>query len=92
MWKVGDKIKFIKEGVHDSTISHGLIIGKIYKIVLIDHVSNNSYYSNGNGYKFCIQKGNTQWWIEPKSFRLIRDNLSEVECLDAFRENFKDGV
>ena len=92
MWKIKDRIKFIKNGIHDTTVSHGFTIGRIYSIIFIEKVRQGTY-ADKYGYKYCVIKDSgDQWWIEPNSFKLVRDNLSEVDYLDAFKQNFEDGI
>lgn len=96
MWKVGDEIIFIQNGINDSHEVNGFILGKKYKIIAIEKTDDNDNYRDDNGYKYCIQKlftyGITVWWIEPNSFKLYKKELnSEVDYLNAFQDNFKYG-
>lgn len=94
MWKVGDKIQFIKEGNFDSKKACGFSLGKIYKIIEV--CRNNSFYlpishldESRSGYRVITDNG-LHWWIEPDCFKLFKKELkTEVDYLDAFQENFK---
>lgn len=104
MWKVGDRIRFIKEGDADSTKENGFVIGDTYEIIKRTeiefddngHLQNEDeqYYDDGNGYKFAIkiQDYNT-WWVEPYSFEKItkKKAKNEMDVLDNIQYNFKHG-
>lgn len=98
MWKVGDKIKFVKTGISDSTEECGLKLNQNYKIIQKIKATYLSYL-NQEGYKYQIEffhvgkNSMKNWWIEPNSFELVRKPpTNEVEFLNAFQENFKEGV
>ena len=95
MWKVGDKVKFVREGVRDSKVGHGLILGKVYKIIEVVPANYNDvhgcYYWEGN--RFMIRRDDgDRWYIEPRAFKLMTIKpKNEIEFLDAFKNNFEDG-
>lgn len=90
MWKVGDKIKFIKEGRIDSDVVHGLVLGKTY---IIDEVGTGNNRRDTRKQKSCRITIGTgfKFWIEPNSFELYKKKKlkKETDFLDAFQENFK---
>ena len=93
MWKIGDKIKFVKEGILDSTTNCGLTINKIYTIIKVqDRV--DPYHVDTWNKSYSIYKNDMcySWWIEPNCFKLIDKPKTEVDFLDCFKENFKEGV
>lgn len=93
MWKVGDKIRFIKEGTHDSRVSFNLTLGKTYTVVMISKVG-EKIHADEHGVHYGIEKDNgCSWWIEYSSFKLVKKEIeNENDWLDAIQENFKEGV
>lgn len=93
MWKVGDKIKFIKNGIIDSNQANGFNLNQIYTIVKKIYDS-NSDFGDSEGYKYLVEKySNCTWWIEPNSFKKVtkRKSKKESAILDRIQENFKNG-
>lgn len=90
MWKVKDKIKFVKEGMIDSTMGHFLTMNKVYQIVKTSK-NENPRRRDKEGYSYQVLRDDGgHWWIEPNSFKLIKKKLKkETDFLDAFQENFK---
>lgn len=92
MWKIGQKIKFIKNGVHDSNIRN-FTIGKYYEVTNAykgDGSMNPMEYLDKDNYMYTVTNDNgNAWTIEPKAFLGKKKELkTEVEFLDAFKENF----
>jgi len=101
MWKVGDKLRFIKNGVIDCTEVEGFKIGNIYEIIRRNEVE---YDEDGNligeeeerirdDYIYKIEKDGQYWVIEPDCFeKVVRKNPEkETDYLDNIRENFRFG-
>jgi len=78
--KVGDKVK-IKKGVSNDSRSFAGKIVEINKMTYSPSCNMNILYFNNmiNGI----------WENECVS---VKENYSEVDFLDAFKENFKDGI
>lgn len=91
MWNVGDRIQFIKEGREDSTLAH-FTIGGLYTIVQMED------YEGRRPRKYKVENDQgEEWWIETNSFALCKSKgkikpTNEIEFLDAFKINFKDGI
>lgn len=96
MWKVGDKVRLIEYGVIDCDTDNGFDIGNIYTINKVTEVDYEDENEVQDGFKYRIDKDGEDWWIEPMCFELVKKKKkvlkTEVDYLNAFRENFKSGI
>lgn len=91
-WFKGDIIEFIEDGEDDSTQEY-FTVGEYYTILKV-----NEHEEHADKNRYMVQNDHgEQWWIEPQVFRRVKKfvkkkPVSEIEFLDAFKQNFKDGV
>lgn len=100
MWKVGDRIRFIKNGSIDSTEEEGFKIGDIYEIVSRREIE---YDDDGmteelpeylmDDYTYQIRHNDISWNIELDSFEKVvkKKAVKESDHLDNIRDNFRFG-
>jgi len=81
MFKIGDKVKCITKPPRGHfQLSHAeKCVGEIYTVSLVKSPE-------------IIQLKNEYGNFNPNNFKLFKDNLSEIDYLDAFQLNFKEGV
>jgi hypothetical protein len=80
-FKIGDRIKFVKE-LGDNAIQYHLVLNKIYLVTRIEC-----------GFALIKRDNGSEWIIMDECFKLIKKEfVKETDYLDAFQENFKDGV
>jgi len=96
MWKVGDRIRFVKEGKKDSKISYGFILNKTYEIININHTPDKNFYHKSHiskdGKKYMVNI-NMGWWIEPDCFESeFTGPLTESQKLDRIRMNILEDL
>jgi hypothetical protein len=82
MFKKGDRIKFVKE-IGDCT-REVFTMGEIYKVHCDDRYQTNIYIINDDG---------NEWNFIDECFKLVKKTLkTEADYLDAFQQNFEEGV
>lgn len=92
-FKKNQDVKFIKEGKYDSTLTHGLTLGKTYLIIQKKKEPNpRKVYMDKDGYQYAIKNDRcSTWWIEPDCFKLVTEPKCEADFLDCIRDNFING-
>jgi len=81
--KIGDKVKFVKSVANCAPI-YNLTLGKIYTIISVNKMKNGCSITNDVG---------REWYIQDNAFEPYKKELlSEIDYLDSFKENFKDGI
>ena len=81
-FKIGDKVKFIKS-IGDCTLKQ-FTLNKVYTIIGGDKNSNFWFVEKDNG---------IQWYIINNCFKLAKDKpITEVDYLNCFQENFREGI
>ena len=82
IFKIEDKVKFI-ESIGDCTLKQ-FTLNKVYTIIGGDKNSNCWFVEKDNG---------MQWYIINDCFKLAKNKpITEIDHLDAFKDNFREGV
>lgn len=91
-FKKNQEVKFIKEGDHDSKCTFGFTLGKVYIIINKSKRQQAKKYMDEDGYQYSIHNDHgSVWWIEPNSFKVVREPTCEADFLDCIRDNFIEG-
>lgn len=83
MFKIGDKVKCINQPLAHQYQFKDLhnCIGKVYKVERIEQGSNA-----------CVSLKDEHGWFSMNLFVISKECLTEIDYLDAFQQNFKEGV
>jgi hypothetical protein len=86
-FKVGDLVKLVKFSSNDNIGSLYFDIGQIMKVKRVDEYSDRVYV-------MCPPRAGTgnDWYIPFECVKKANKPVTEIDFLDAFKDNFREGV